>query len=451
MKIDLWRLDKKERKDIQLNLTHLNIHYNQSKKYKHIVEKLESEIGNGYRKEIWCFITNVARAIKYRAKGISTPRDFLPYKENKQSISHKRMIALFDFLESNGYIESFIGGVVDWHSMETVGSCGLFTSKTYNLFEGVDVSDEIDVCSPVQIKDRETKEILSNSGRRGVGPIKKYMDAYNEILFKTEISKDETLLSVQQYKRCFSDNLTQGGRHYNMCGGVQVMNQQERSKLKINGESVTELDFKAMHPSLLYEQEYELDPDGVQAWIDSEWDGDYNPYGANLPFLNVDWNAVENFKQRNGLKSYDPIRNLVKHTLMICMNGDSYKSAYTQVTGEVRKDQQKQGTEDEAQCRFYGIVIDKKFPGHTVVQAVAAHNKPIAHYFFTDQGVKLQYLDSEIVADVLNRLLMEDEVLLPEHDSVIVRRSIKEKVKVYMEEAYTELMGNNKFCCIEEK
>jgi hypothetical protein len=42
-------------------------------------------------------------------------------------------------------------------------------------------------------------------------------------------------------------------------------------------------------------------------------------------------------------------------------------------------------------------------------------------------------------------------VLLPEHDSVIVRESIKDRVQQYMRDAYKEVMGSDMFCYIEEK
>lgn len=45
----------------------------------------------------------------------------------------------------------------------------------------------------------------------------------------------------------------------------------------------------------------------------------------------------------------------------------------------------------------------------------------------------------------------EKEPLLPEHDSVIVKQEVKERVMQYMREAYKEVMGNDKFCHIEEK
>ncbi|RYY51287.1 MAG: hypothetical protein EOO06_00740 [Chitinophagaceae bacterium] len=448
MRIDLWSIDKKERVQIQTKLTHFNIHYNQSKQYKHIVDEIMNlDVG---KKEAWCVVTNIARALKYKAIGLSVPRQRSAYSRNEQGISQRRMVILLDKLEENEYTDNFTGGVVDWNHFTTVQSCIVFKQKLLDLFIGVDVSQEQDYFNAVEIKDRETKELKSNSGVRGVKIITEYMNAYNQQLMNTEISDETGLLSVQQYKRVFSDNLRQGGRIYNTAGGVQVKNEEERSYMKINGEEIVELDFKAMHPSLLYEQEYEENSEDIDDWIKNSWGGDYNPYGAKMPFLKVNEEKVEAFKNTFGLAKYDPIRNLNKHALMVSLNAKTYQKAYVQVTEEFRADQVSWDklTKD---AKFYGIESVGNFPGHTVCQAVAAHNKPIAKYFFKDQGIKMQYLDSEIVADVLNRLLMEDEVLLPEHDSVIVRASIKDKVIGYMRSAYKELMGSDKFCYLEVK
>lgn len=448
MRIDLWSISKKERSQIQTKLTHFNIHYNQSKQYKHIVDELMTlDVG---KREVWCVVTNIARALKYKAIGLSVPRQRSVYSGNDQGISQRRMVILLDKLEENQYTDNFTGGVVDWKDLTTVQSCFVFKQKLLDLFIGVDVSQEQDHFNVVEIKDRETKELKSKSGVRGVKIITEYMNAYNQQLMNTEISDETGLLSVQQYKRVFSDNLRQGGRIYNTAGGVQVKNEEERSYMKINGEEIVELDFKAMHPSLLYEQEYEENSEDIDDWIKNNWGGDYNPYGAQMPFLKVNQQKVEAFKNTFGLSKYDPIRNLNKHALMVSLNAKTYQKAYVQVTEEFRADQL--GWDNLTKdAKFYGIESVGNFPGHTVCQAVAAHNKPIAKYFFKDQGIKMQYLDSEIVADVLNRLLMEDEVLLPEHDSVIVRASIKDKVMGYMRSAYLELMGSDKFCYLEVK
>lgn len=437
--------------DIQTHITHFNIHYNESKKYKFIVDSIESAVGIGYRKEIWSLVTNTARALKYRARGLSVPRDFAPYKGNTQKISHKRMVQLLDILEGLGYVDLYIGGITDWKDMTTIGSITMFKKPVLDLFFGVDVSDEEDRVAVVEIKDRETKSLKSNRGVKGIGKISEYMHKYNEKLVNTEISKDQTVVSVQQYKRVFSDKIGFGGRHYNTIGGVQVMSQTERSKLKINGESVAELDFKAMHASLLYEMEMQEDSEVVGNWIEDMWGGEYNPYGVNMPFLQIDNGKIEWFRNAYNKPSYDPVRNLAKHALMVCLNAKTYKRAYTQVTEEFRDDQRAWGETPPEDAKFYGINSGKNFPGHTVCQSVASHNQPIAKHFFMDKGVQMQYLDSEIVADVLNKLLMEDEVLLPEHDSVIVRESIKDRVQQYMRDAYKEVMGSDVFCYIEEK
>lgn len=448
MRIDLWSMKKKERTHIQTKLTHFNIHYNQSKQYKHIVDEIMNlDVG---KKEVWCIVTNIARALKYKAIGLSVPRQRSVYSKNEQGISQRRMVILLDKLEENGYTDNLIGGIVDWKDFSTVQSCILFKQKLLDLFNGVDVSKEKDYFDVVEIKDRETRELKSKSGVCGIKVISEYMNAYNTQLLSTEISDETGLLSVQQYKRVFSDNLRQGGRIYNTAGGVQVLNEVQRGQMKINGEPVVELDFKAMHPSLLYEQVYEENSEDVDDWISTAWKGVYNPYGAEMPFLKVNQEKVEAFRNTFNKPSYDPIRNLNKHALMVSLNAKTYQKAYTQVTEEFRADQL--GWDNlTAGAKFYGIESVGNFPGHTVCQAVAAHNKPIAEYFFKDQGIKMQYLDSEIVADVLNRLLMEDEVLLPEHDSVIVRASIKDKVMGYMRSAYLELMGSDKFCYLEVK
>ena len=79
---------------------------------------------------------------------------------------------------------------------------------------------------------------------------------FNSLLSGVSITHNECKLPVQMYKRSFIDNLTTGGRMYNTVGGVQVMGQEDRAMLKLNGKNVVELDFKAIHASLLFEREW---------------------------------------------------------------------------------------------------------------------------------------------------------------------------------------------------
>lgn len=63
----------------------------------------------------------------------------------------------------------------------------------------------------------------------------------------------------------------------------------------------------------------------------------------------------------------------------------------------------------------------------------------------------VQYLDSEILSDVMSKLIMQGEILLPEHDSVIVLDELEGVALQYMKDAYLKVMGSDKFCFVEKK
>ena len=63
----------------------------------------------------------------------------------------------------------------------------------------------------------------------------------------------------------------------------------------------------------------------------------------------------------------------------------------------------------------------------------------------------MQYLDSEILSDVMSKLIMQGEILLPEHDSVIVLDELEGVALQYMKAAYLKVMGSDKFCFVEKK
>lgn len=457
MILKLWMMDKEERKNIFTLCTHFNVHYNRTNKYKHIYEGLEYEVSAGYTKELWTLITNTARAVKYGAQGLCIPRDFLPYKANPQSIRHRKMISLVDKLAEKGYLISYIGGITDWKEMDKVGSRVIFTEKYLSFWQGTDVSDEVDTINVVEVKDRTTKEIKSNRGFTGIKDIRQQMTTFNNLLSEVEIEHEGNILPVQMYKRSFIDSLTLGGRMYNTTGGVQTLSQEERAELKLNGKAVVELDFKAMHASLLYEKEWQEDQESLESWIATEWKGEYNPYGADLSFLTVDQDKINWFKDKYNKPNYNPVRNLQKRIVMIALNAKSYPKTCANITTHYKNDYDKRNTNYECDCLYYGIepVVDKKgeleFRSGDAVQAVAYHNSPIAKYFFKDQGVHLQYIDSEILSDVLSKLIMQGEVLLPEHDSVIVLEELEGVALQYMKDAYLKVMGSDKFCYVEKK
>ena len=173
--------------------------------------------------------------------------------------------------------------------------------------------------------------------------------------------------------------------------------------------------------------------------------------------MNVDQEKIEWFRTTYNKPKYDPVRNLQKRIVMISLNAKSYTKACANITKHYKADFDQRGTQGEVDCLYFGIEpdVDKKgeleFRSGDSVQAVAYHNSPIVKYFFKDQGVSLQYLDSEILSDVMSKLIMQGEVLLPEHDSVIVLEELEGVALQYMKDAYLKVMGSDKFCFVEKK
>ena len=62
--------------------------------------------------------------------------------------------------------------------------------------------------------------------------------------------------------------------------------------------------------------------------------------------------------------------------------------------------------------------------------------KDIAHFFGTDEGLKAQYLDSVIAEDIILSLLKEPTVVLPIHDSFLIREGHELWLREQMKESF---------------
>jgi hypothetical protein len=233
------------------------------------------------------------------------------------------------------------------------------------------------------------------------------------------------------------------------------MKQEVRKRLQINGENVVELDFKALHPSILYEWVWQDNPLCVEEWIEKAWDGVYNPYSTKEYelMLRVDEQEVEEHKRCHLLAKYEPLRALFKFALMCCLNAPKgsvrpLQPAINALVVEWHDDKKR----DVDSRRYVGLhCVGDTFPAQHICKLVQASNLPIAEHFFNDVGVHLQHVDSEIMSRVIQALLDKGEVLYPEHDSVIVRESIEKEVALLMRQAYNDVVGSAQFCAIEKK
>lgn len=449
---ELYSMFKSDRDMLLLQSTHYNLYYYITIKHKDVYTKLlrNTELSNKYSPELWSVVTNVARAIKYKAKFLQIPKTKAAYAHTPQKLSYTRMCAVLDALVNKGYFNFYKGGLVSMSQEDKIVSIYEVTAKMFELWKGVDVSSVIDHYPMVVIKDRATQEEKSTKGVRGVREVANRVNIFNKALLKTNISLDGRSLPAQRYVRIYNDTLEKGGRMYNVCGGVQTISSALRKRILIGGEKTVELDFKAMHPSILYDYKWQQDPCEVENW----WKDGYNPYNISLDFINVDYEKLQFIKQDNPM--YDPIRNLVKKALLIGINATDLTSAYLALACDVYSDI-KLWEKSPFESKYYGIIVERgrdggsRFPSKLVCERVQGAHAPILDCFFSDKGIELQNVDSEILSRVLTNIIETNDIFLPEHDSIIVKESIAAYAESLMREAYKDVVGSDRFCQIEKK
>lgn len=184
--------------------------------------------------------------------------------------------------------------------------------------------------------------------------------------------------------RRFAMTWERGGRHYD--GFWQSMPKDIRSQLLIDGEPTVELDYSRLHPRMLYNRE------GL------ELEDGFDPY--TVPGFSVPTSvAKETFN-----------RLLNSRRKITC-----------------RK-------EDKAHFKNKGEF-------NTYRDAMIAHLKPIAHKFQSDEGAKLQKIDSDLALKVMDRCMDEGIAVYPVHDSFIVTENDAESLRNIMLDEYENMMG----------
>jgi hypothetical protein len=228
-------------------------------------------------------------------------------------------------------------------------------------------------------------------------------------------------------KRLFNLNMDLGGRFY---GHYQQIPSAERKRILIDGERTVELDYKSLHIALLYSLE-------------------------GLPLTSDPYVIDGHEDERNTFKS-------ITLCLVNSENLGSFKANITR-SGNLKVQQTFKNYTDRRQhyeyLRALGLkakvpkkpkVIEKGFIKHIPLNAKGGEllsllmdkHEPIAHHFGTkDIGLKLQKLDSELMANSLDKL--DGIPCLPVHDSIRCRLSDMQLVTNAMRGAFKELHGQN--------
>jgi hypothetical protein len=190
--------------------------------------------------------------------------------------------------------------------------------------------------------------------------------------------------------RIFNRTFKRGGRFYALGGGWQSMSKEARKQITIGGEAVVEIDFKTLHPAILYAQA-----------------------GAALP---EDSYAIAGWP-----------RPLVKRALLILINSANEAQARLCIAHRPEMEPLAPPGSQAAISAAAKLMAEIKRRHH-----------PIARAFHSDKGAELMAIDSAIAETVMHIMLMAGVVVLPVHDSFLVQKSQADRLEEAMMKAAYE-------------
>jgi len=447
---ELSMMQNVDRYGVVLQCANTYLYYHESLYYQNVVDDLLMQTKGKWVKAVKWFVTNYARAVNGKASGMKISLSANHYSKNDAGVGYKSVVHLISLLEQKGYIHIYKGYVESWKVKDgkripeyTIPCCIVFRKRLKDLWNSPDCAnlfEDYELEDVVEIRDRETKEPLSLSGRNGINQVRKDMKQYNDSLEQADIQYNGNPIATVAYKRIYLDNMKVAGRLYAAGGGVQLLPQRIRSEhLTIDGEPVVELDYHAIHPSICYEL---LAQDGTNAY--QIFGKDFSPYGADLSFVEVDQDEIDAQSKLLG-KPYKPLRNLIKIVLLISINSLDERQAVSGISGKIGEDRRKEPEDQE----FVGII--GRVPVKKVMDAVLEHNDLIRDNFYRDKGVILQKFDGDIMMTVISDMVQRGHTVLCYHDSAVCKKSAEQDLYQAMKQAWKDVLHTDHFCKIDRK
>ena len=196
-------------------------------------------------------------------------------------------------------------------------------------------------------------------------------------------------------RRVFNVDWHHGGRFYK--APHITMPSACRKTMRINGEPTVEPDYSGQHIRMLY----------------------------NL--IGVDYRD-ECYVYAKADKENKEERDRIKLASLIIINSGNRQEAIKAI---------------HRQCRRKGIQYPKGEKGKysALVDLFENYHSPIKQFLLSGKGLELQYLDSKIMATILDRMMKQGIPSLPVHDSVICPARHENFLRQVMTEEYEKVMG----------
>ena len=363
-------------------------------------------------------VANFYVAVSSRCN-LAIPRS-LSYFDKYPIVSHSGKILdgeivrrIIDWLKCNQYIGERIGG--EGEGPTTYWAKDKFLKELQKL-PAQEIAAKIENDHDYVVLKDKKKQILWNTNK--TDKAKWYQQCLERINATLASHVFECYTPLGGTRRRFSPRLRaifnneswdDGGRLYAVLTKYGV-NYQDipsdyRNTITIDGNPTIELDYGALHISMLYAQE------GVATLAD--------PYDiANLPraFVKKALLVIINADDRTAaLKSLENDAKVMQNRTLLSKKKHALKQAY-QECGNI----------------------------DSVLTTIERHHVAIAKHFYTGEGIKLQNKDSLMAIEILNRFVASGIPVLPVHDSFIIEKSQERNLRAVMEETFERYNGGSK-------
>lgn len=297
------------------------------------------------------------------------------------SCTRNRMVRIVDKLRTAGLVDH-VGG----YKLKGVGYQSMMrpTVKLLAWAASIDIPSELcepDPAAPVVIvKDAKGNPVLPANHREFEAACRKVAEL-REWMRSFVVSAPAQTGNYELWQGFNSAEMDKGGRYY---GWWQNLTKQQRLDIRLNREPVVELDFKTLHPSMLYHRR-----------------GIHPPANAY---------TVDGFS-----------RELVKQTFNRMLNSKNLS-----------------GTR-----RTLGEELGSRGRADTLIDALLLIHKPLADddVFGSGAGLELMRQDAEIAVHVMRWAQWSKTPMLPVHDSFIVRQREAELCDEHMRLIYHAYFG----------
>ena len=363
---------------------------------------------------------------------------------NPKGINPEKLRMVLDALEANGFTETIAHSHSDNPAHTNTTSRIRGSKQLFRLFEKIDAS-EFDITedpntplvklNKFDLDPRTGEPKKTKLGQKITKPeefdlklphvvqMTEVLRAYNDLLRRTHISlanidkpyiirtnnKGETqnikiTSASKTVRRVFSRNDWEcygrfTGGFWQRVGDKDTDETPYRRHIRINNEPTVELDYSSLHPNILT-VESGLDP------IDDVY--------------TLGHQVVEQYDQTQQ-------RLILKGLMLNLLNAKSYKAAY----GAFKYDQ----------ATGHPFKSLKKEQFDKYVEAIINKHPHLENTLGADQGVRLMYLDGQIIEQIIVLATTNNIPILTVHDSVICKERDEESLRSFMKIATYKILS----------